>query len=101
MLICQVDWPLDTNDQMSWKRLPTYFLNFPLKLLPLSEGQQKLYEQTGHLTELAFRTVPKAGKVRGLNLAESPVSIPRSRVIISDVWLSGTENMQEVLQLLT
>ena len=48
---------------MSWKRLPTYFLNFPLKLLPLSEKQQKAYETTGRLTELAFQTVPSAGKV--------------------------------------
>ncbi len=48
---------------MGWKRLPTYFLNFPLRLLPLKEKQQKIYEATGHLTEVAFRTVPKAGKV--------------------------------------
>lgn len=49
---------------MGWKRLPTYFLNLPLRLLPLSEKQQKIYETTGHLTELAFRTTPKVGKVR-------------------------------------
>jgi len=54
---------------MSWKRLPTYFLNFPLKLLPLSEKQQKTYETTGRLTELAFRTVPSAGKVGDGGLA--------------------------------
>lgn len=64
---------------MSWKRLPTYFVNFPLRLLPLSEKQQKVYETTGHLSEVAFKTVPRAGKfeikqylerVYGLNVAK-------------------------------
>ena len=48
---------------MGWRRLPTYFVNFPLRLLPLSEKQQKIYEATGHLSEVAFKTTPKAGKV--------------------------------------
>ena len=49
---------------MVFRRLPTYFPNFPLKLIPLTEAQQKIYEKTGFLRELAFRTIPSVNKVR-------------------------------------
>ncbi|GAB4817440.1 hypothetical protein N2152v2_004486 [Parachlorella kessleri] len=47
---------------MVFRRLPTYFPNFPLKLIPLTEAQQKVYEKTGFLRELAFRTIPSVNK---------------------------------------
>jgi len=48
---------------MVFRRLPTYLPNFPLTLLPLTEAKQKLYEQTGFLKELAFKTLPRVNKV--------------------------------------
>lgn len=65
---------------MSWKRLPTYFLSFPLRLLPLSEKQQKVYETTGHLTELAFKTVPSAGKFEIRQYLEQVYGLSVSKV---------------------
>lgn len=50
---------------MSWRRFPTFLPNFPLKLIPLSEAQQTLYEKTGFLKDLAFKTLPQVNKVRG------------------------------------
>lgn len=47
---------------MSWKRLPTFFANIPLKLMPLSEGQQKAYETNGTLKQVAFQTIPRVSK---------------------------------------
>lgn len=49
---------------MSWRRFPTFLPNFPLKLIPLSEAQQTLYEKTGFLKDLVFKTVPQVNKVR-------------------------------------
>lgn len=48
---------------MSWKRLPTFFANIPLKLMPLTEGQQKAYETSGSLKQVAFQTIPSVSKV--------------------------------------
>ncbi|KAG7670949.1 hypothetical protein KSW81_004377 [Nannochloris sp. 'desiccata'] len=47
---------------MSWRRFPTFLPNFPLKLIPLSEAQQTLYEKTGFLKDLAFKTLPQVNK---------------------------------------
>ena len=47
---------------MGWKRLPTLLAHIPLRPLPLSEQRQKLLQETGHLPELAFKTVPRVGK---------------------------------------
>ena len=49
---------------MSWKRLPTYLANLRLRLMPFNEAQQKAYEETGHVQQIAFKTTPRAGKVR-------------------------------------
>lgn len=49
---------------MVWRRLPSYFPNLPLKLIPLTEAQQTAYEKTGFLRRLAFRTLPSVNKVR-------------------------------------
>lgn len=48
---------------MSWRRLPTFFPNFPMRLMPLSEAQQKAFEATGHVDRLAFKTIPSIGKI--------------------------------------
>jgi hypothetical protein len=48
---------------MSWKRLPSYLANLPLRLIPFTEQQQKAYEATGFVKEIAFKTSPKVGKV--------------------------------------
>ena len=61
-----------------FRRLPTYFPNFPLKLIPLTEAQQKIYEKTGFLRELAFRTIPSVNKVRSWARVQAVgVSLPR------------------------
>lgn len=51
--------------KMSWRRLPTALPNIALKLYPLSKAQQTLYETTGRVTELVFRTSPNTNKVCG------------------------------------
>ncbi|CAK0780879.1 hypothetical protein CVIRNUC_005207 [Coccomyxa viridis] len=48
---------------MSWKRLPTYLANLRLRLMPFNEAQQKAYEETGHVQQIAFKTTPRAGKI--------------------------------------
>ena len=48
---------------MSWKRLPTYLANLPLRLMPFTESQQKTFEATGHVSNVAFKTTPRVGKV--------------------------------------
>lgn len=64
---------------MSWKRLPTYFANIPLKLMPLSEQQQKAFETNGTLKQAAFQTIPKVSKVRHYPLnAQPPVPLSQS-----------------------
>lgn len=50
---------------MSWRRLPTALPNIALKLYPLSKAQQTLYETTGRVTELVFRTSPATNKASG------------------------------------
>lgn len=49
---------------MVLKRLPIYFPNLPLKLMPLSEVQRQLWDTSGYVTELVFRTTPRTNKVR-------------------------------------
>lgn len=51
---------------MGWRRLPTYLVNFPLRLMPFTSQQKKAFEATGHVSEVAFKTIPSVGKVRGL-----------------------------------
>ena len=48
---------------MSWKRLPSYLANLPLRLMPFTEQQQKAFEATGHVQEIALKTSPRVGKV--------------------------------------
>lgn len=48
---------------MSWKRLPTFLANLPLRLMPFTEQQQKAFEATGHVSNVAFKTSPRVGKV--------------------------------------
>ncbi|KAL6766884.1 MRPL23 [Auxenochlorella protothecoides x Auxenochlorella symbiontica] len=47
---------------MSWRRLQAALPNLTLKLYPLSKAQQAIYETTGTVKELVFRTTPKANK---------------------------------------
>lgn len=63
-----------TSGDMSWKRLPTFFANIPLKLMPLSEGQQKAFETNGTLKQVAFQTVPSVSKVTASHLHSVRVS---------------------------
>lgn len=49
---------------MVWRRLPAYLPNIGLKLLPLTEAQQQVFEKTGFLRELVFKTAPAVNKVR-------------------------------------
>ncbi|KAK9914836.1 hypothetical protein WJX75_001156 [Coccomyxa subellipsoidea] len=48
---------------MSWKRLPTFLANLPLRLMPFTEQQQKAFEATGHVSNVAFKTSPRVGKL--------------------------------------
>ena len=57
---------------MSWKRLPTFLANLPVRLMPFSEQQQKAFEATGHVQEIALKTTPRVGKVRGGSCSCSP-----------------------------
>jgi hypothetical protein len=50
--------------RMGWRRLPTYLVNFPLRLMPLTPKQRQALETTGHVSEVAFKTIPSVGKVR-------------------------------------
>jgi hypothetical protein len=49
---------------MVWRRLPTFFPNFPLRMMPLSEAQAAQIRETGWVREAAFRTEPHVNKVR-------------------------------------
>lgn len=49
---------------MVWRRLPSFLPNFPIRLLPFTEAQQKEFEASGHLRTVAFRTIPSLSKVR-------------------------------------
>jgi hypothetical protein len=49
---------------MVWRRLPTFFPNFPLRMMPLSEAQAAQVRETGWVREAAFRTEPHVNKVR-------------------------------------
>lgn len=77
---------------MTWRRLPTYFPNFPLKLIPLSEAQQQAYEKTGFLRTLVFRTIPSASKVGALPRVQGRRgrrmcrSLGQSSVILEALW---------------
>lgn len=55
-----------------WRRLPAYLPNIQLKLLPLSEAQQQVFEKTGFLKEIAFKTAPSVSKVSLPTAAASP-----------------------------
>ena len=46
-----------------WRRLPAYLPNLRLQLQPLSEAQQAIFERTGFLRELVFKTAPSVSKV--------------------------------------
>ncbi|KDD75429.1 hypothetical protein H632_c689p1, partial [Helicosporidium sp. ATCC 50920] len=56
---------------MVWWRLPIALPNFTLKLLPLSEAQQRIYKETGFLRELAFKAPPNVSKLEVKNFLES------------------------------
>jgi hypothetical protein len=49
---------------MSWTRLPTFFPNFPLRMLPLAPEQLQQLRESGWVREVAFRTEPRINKVR-------------------------------------
>ena len=46
-----------------FRRLPSYFPNLSLKLLPLTEAEQKAFKETGFLKRLVFRVAPSTNKV--------------------------------------
>ncbi|KAK9819255.1 hypothetical protein WJX81_004801 [Elliptochloris bilobata] len=48
---------------MGYRRLPTFLVNFPLRLMPFTEKQKKTFEATGHVSEVAFKTIPSVGKL--------------------------------------
>lgn len=56
---------------MVWRRLPSYLPNIGLKLIPLSEAQQKVFETTGFLKEIVFKTAPSVSKVEIKHFLES------------------------------
>ena len=74
---------LDCNLCMGWRRLPTLLAHVPLRTLPLSEQAQKTLDQTGHVSELAFKTVPRIGKVLHLTCPWSKHLLDTLQVIDS------------------
>lgn len=45
-----------------WRRVPTFLPNLSLQLFPLTDAQRAVYEKTGFVKELVFKTVPQATK---------------------------------------
>jgi hypothetical protein len=52
-----------SSGSMAWRRLPTFFPNMQLRMLPLAEDQMQQLRETGWLREVAFRTQPSVNKV--------------------------------------
>ncbi|CAD7700782.1 unnamed protein product [Ostreobium quekettii] len=46
-----------------WRRLPTYFPNISLYMLPLMEKELEAVKKTGWLRKVAFRTTPNVSKL--------------------------------------
>ncbi|CAD7702337.1 unnamed protein product [Ostreobium quekettii] len=46
-----------------WRRLPTYFPNISLHMLPLMEQELEAVKKTGWLRKVAFRTTPNVSKL--------------------------------------
>ncbi|KAL4857731.1 50S ribosomal protein L23 [Chlorella vulgaris] len=65
---------------MAWRRLPAYLPNLSLKPLPLTEAQQQVYEKTGFLKELVFKTAPSVGKVEIKAFLESVYGLNVTKV---------------------
>jgi hypothetical protein len=49
---------------MPWTRLPAFFPNLPLRMLPLGAEQLQQLKETGWVREVAFRTEPRVTKVK-------------------------------------
>lgn len=61
--VCRPPCGATTALDMVWRRLPSFLPNISLKPLPLSEAQQKAFQATGFLKEIAFKTAPSTSKV--------------------------------------
>lgn len=48
---------------MPWRRLPAFFPNVPLRMLPLKPAAAQQVRETGWAREVAFRTAPNVTKV--------------------------------------
>ena len=58
---------------MTWRRLPSFFPNLSLKLLPLEQAAQETFAKTGFLSPLAFRVAPSVNKARRGGRGRAPV----------------------------
>jgi hypothetical protein len=46
-----------------WRRLPTWFPNIKMTMLPISEAELQQVLECGWLREVAFKTEPRVNKV--------------------------------------
>eukprot|EP00879_Flechtneria_rotunda_P002307 GHRR01002501.1.p1 GENE.GHRR01002501.1~~GHRR01002501.1.p1 ORF type:complete len:181 (+),score=73.91 GHRR01002501.1:175-717(+) len=65
---------------MSWRRLPTWFPNLRLRMLPLTKEQQQQVIDTGWLREVAFRAEPRVNKMEIKAFFESVHNMEVERV---------------------
>ena len=56
----------------AWRRLPCYFPNIDLRMLPLPDAELNVVKKTGWLRKVAFRTTPNVSKVRSSHLRKRP-----------------------------
>lgn len=55
-----------------WRRLPTWFPNLRLQMLPLTDEQKAAVAATGWLREVAFKCEPRTTKVRVAVVSNQP-----------------------------
>ncbi|GMH32779.1 hypothetical protein BSKO_00613 [Bryopsis sp. KO-2023] len=53
------------------RRLPTYFPNLKIHMMPLTEQELKQVKDTGWLPKVAFRTTPQTNKIEIKSFLES------------------------------
>lgn len=80
---------------MVWRRLPTFFPNISLKMLPLTAEQLEQVKTSGWLREVVFRTTPNVNKVEIRRFLEDVYNLRVERV--STINYMGKKRVQSTL----